>query len=82
MEWSGLFLEIIGPSFSLSFIMTLRKVIPEQILMKDLLGLQSTSVLILCTSEVWLIKCTAAILRRVSKFTNAVWHAAVAPTTK
>lgn len=78
----GLILEISGPSLSLGFIMTLGKVIPEQVLMKDLLGLQSTSALILCTSEVWLIKCAAAILRRVSKFTNAFWHAAVAPATK
>lgn len=78
----GLLLEIHGPSLSLSFIMTLGKAIPEQVLTKDLLGPQSTSVLILCTSEVWLIKCTAAVLRRVSKFTNAVWHAAVALATK
>lgn len=49
----GLFLEICGPSLGLGFIMTLVKMIPEKVLMKSLLGRQSTSVLILCISEVW-----------------------------
>lgn len=80
MEWDSSLKSMGLPS--VCFLVTLGKVIPEQVLMKDLLGLQSTSVLILCTSEVWLIKCTAAILGRVSKFTNAVWHAAVALATK
>lgn len=36
-------LEIYGPSLSLSFIMTLVKMIPEKVLLKSLLGQQSTS---------------------------------------
>lgn len=39
-------------SMGLSFSMTLGKMAPEKVLMKSLLGQQSTSVLILCISEV------------------------------